>query len=473
MHVRLRPSRAAHPAACPSGWTVDASALECAILRAFHTHGRSQRTLCMSLEAPLAPAERLLTLPGHEIRVLWSPTPDEDHVGVGAAHVLIATGEARFAIIRNAASQAFEDLAVIALEGDPAPDPQFVGGFSFQPARADDALWQSFGDARFALPRIAYTRHAERAWLTLTAGAQELSSHAGRARLAWEAAEACKVLHRPRAGAAPDSGELSRIETAGDVWSELVTGIRHEIASSRLEKAVAVQCTVVRGTCLPPAALVLERLRTAAPDCVRFALSVRDRTFLGASPERIVKRVGKRVWTEAVAGSISRDDPSDGESLLASEKDGIEHAIVAREIRAVLEPLCATLSAHGPELLRLPHLAHLRTRFEGALEEPLHVLDLVARLHPTPAVGGAPQAAALAWIAAHEHVERGLYAGPFGAFDRAGNGEFIVAIRSGLLAASEAHLFAGAGIVAGSEAQGELRETRWKLRGLLAALGVA
>ena len=101
------------------------------------------------------------------------------------------------------------------------------------------------------------------------------------------------------------------------------------------------------------------------------------------------------------------------------------------------------------------------------------MLDLVARLHPTPAVGGAPQAAALAWIAAHEHVERGLYAGPFGAFDRAGNGEFIVAIRSGLLAASEAHLFAGAGIVAGSEAQGELRETRWKLRGLLAALGVA
>jgi isochorismate synthase len=230
---------------------------------------------------------------------------------------------------------------------------------------------------------------------------------------------------------------------------------------------------VIRATCLPPAALVLERLRTEAPDCARFALSVGNRTFLGASPERIVKRNGMRVWTEAVAGSARGNDPTRGESLLRSDKDRAEHAIVAREIRAVLEPLYETLSAEGPELHRLRHVAHLRTRFEGVLKEPLHVLDLVARLHPTPAVGGAPRAAALAWIAANEHIERGMYAGPFGAFDRAGNGEFVVAIRSGLLGASDAHLFAGAGIIEGSEVSSELSETRWKLHGLLSAIGAA
>ena len=145
---------------------------------------------------------------------------------------------------------------------------------------------------------------------------------------------------------------------------------------------------------------------------------------------------------------------------------------MVREIRALLEPLCATLRADPTQVHLLRHVAHLRTRFEGILAKPHHVLDLVARLHPTPALGGAPRAAALAWLAAHEHIERGLYAGPFGAFDRAGNGEFAVAIRSGLFAAGEAQLFAGAGIIEGSAACSELCETRWKLRSLLSAIGI-
>jgi isochorismate synthase EntC len=122
---------------------------------------------------------------------------------------------------------------------------------------------------------------------------------------------------------------------------------------------------------------------------------------------------------------------------------------------------------------RLRHVAHLRTRFRGILKERTHILELVAHLHPTPAVGGSPRAAALAWLEEHEQLDRGFYAGPFGAFDAAGNGEFVVAIRSALLTGAEAHLFAGAGIVEGSEAASELAETRLKLRSLLAAFGVS
>lgn len=427
----------------------------------------------MSFEAPLAPAERLLRLSGYESRILWSPTPDNEHSGVGAAHILTGSGDTRFAQIRDAAARAFQDLASMELDGDPAPEPEVFGGFAFQPARVDSALWRGFGDAQFVLPRIAYTRRAQRAWLSLTASARELSSIAGRARLAWEAAAALRTLRREVSAAPPGLGELVLIDSGDGAWSELVTGICAEISLGRMEKVVAAQCTVVRATCLPPAALVLERLRTEAPDCTRFALSAGNRTFLGGSPERIVKRSGLRVWTEAVAGSARGDDPARGESLLQSEKDRVEHGIVAREIRAVLEPLCETLTGAGPELHRLRHIAHLRTRFEGVLNEPRHVLELVARLHPTPAVGGAPRGAALAWIAAHEPIDRGMYAGPFGAFDRAGNGEFVVAIRSGLLGAAEAHLFAGAGIIDGSVVLSELCETRWKMRSLLSALGGA
>jgi salicylate biosynthesis isochorismate synthase len=169
---------------------------------------------------------------------------------------------------------------------------------------------------------------------------------------------------------------------------------------------------------------------------------------------------------------VQGDDATHGESLFLSPKDRAEHAIVAHEIRALLAPLFDSLIIDGPHLHRLRYVSHLRTRFEGILKKREHVLDLVARLHPTSAVGGAPRIAALAWLAEHEHTERGFYAGPFGTFDREGNGEFVVAIRSGLLGPEEAHLFAGAGIVEGSKVESELCETRWKLQGLMTAMGV-
>jgi isochorismate synthase len=491
MHVRLHAARTSRPInrlrrpaadtrrperTVAPGWSSGAALrarLERDIDHVFRVHGPSKRTLCMSLQIAPVPAERLLTLPGYEHRVLWAPTPADEHSGVGAAHILTGTGEPRFAQIRDAAARAFQELATVELAGHPAPEPQMFGGCAFQPAGVDSALWHGFGDALFVLPRIAYTRRAERAWLTLTASTRELSTVAGRSRLAREADQAVRALRREVSDAPQAPGDRMLIDPAAGDWSALVAGIRGEIASGRLEKAVAARCTVVRGQGLPSAALVLERLRTEAPDCTRFALSLGHRTFLGASPERIAKLCGMRVWTEAVAGSVPGRDPAHGESRRFSPKDHVEHAIVVREIRAALAPLYETLGTDGPELHRLRHVAHLRTRFEGILKRPMHVLDLVARLHPTPAVGGAPQAAALAWIAAHEGIERGLYAGPFGAFDRGGDGEFVVAIRSGLLAADEAHLFAGAGIIEGSETSSELRETRWKLRGLLSAIGIA
>jgi isochorismate synthase len=446
-------------------------ALEQAIAAAFEACGTTHRTLCMSIGAPLACAARLFALSGYAYKVLWSASPENECSGVGAAHVLVGHGEDRFARIREQAERVFQDLATTALHGDRAPDANFIGGFAFQPARAESALWRGFEDAQFVLPRIAYTRRAQRAWLSLTASVRELSSAAGRSRLAGEAAEALRALRGESSAAFPEPGMMQRIDPDEGAWSALVGGIRREIDAGNLEKAVAAQRTIVRGPRMVSAALVLERLRAQSSDCACFALSVGNRTFLGASPERIVKLCGTSLWTEAVAGSIPSGDSAQGQSLLQSAKDRREHGIVAREIGALLGPLCETLSDSGLELHRLPHLTHLRTRFQGVLRQPRHVLDVVERLHPTPAVGGAPRDAALAWLADHERLDRGLYAGPFGAFDRTGDGEFVAAIRSGILAAKEAHLFAGAGIVEGSNVENELCETRWKLRSLLAALG--
>jgi isochorismate synthase len=455
---------------CPHD-TRPAVRLERLIARALHTCGGSARTLWMTLDAPLVPAERLLALTGYQNRVLWSPSPADEYAGVGAVAVLAATGEGRFEQIRDAAARVFAGLTSVALDGTAAPPPRLLGAFAFQPASVASPIWGGFGDARFVLPRIAYLRRAERAWLALSAGVAELASAAGRARLAAEAELARKTLHSELGASSPGLSEASLGDESGD-WSSLVGGIRGEIHAGRLDKAVAARRIVLRGGRLPPAALVLERLRAEAPGCTRFALAVGRRTFLGASPECLVKSQRLRVCADALAGSMRGDDPARSAALLRNQKERAEHAIVARAIAATLAPLCESLSAAGPALHRLRHITHLRTRFDGMLNRPRHVLDLVGRLHPTPAVGGTPRRAALAWLAAHEDADRGLYSGPFGAFDRSGNGEFVVAIRSALLSAGEAHLFAGAGIVAGSEVDSELSETRWKLRGLLAALGV-
>jgi isochorismate synthase len=454
------------------------SAIERLIERALGGQRSSKEMLSMSLAAPLTCAERLLLLRGFRLGLLWSPSADAEYSGIGAARTLCSSGESRFVAIREAATRLFRDLDVISLDGSPAPAPRLVGGFAFSSRLPRTTLWQGFGAALFVLPRIAYTRRAGRAWLTLTASERELASAAGRSHLALEARQALELLTTAVGPVALEPDAIShqdgsvRIEESVDDWSALVGGICAEIAAGRLEKAVAARRVAVRAARLPHAALVLERLRLEAPACTRFALRVGAQTFLGASPECLVRRAGQHVATEAVAGSIPRNARNPRDTLLRSAKDCAEHAIVVREIRGALAPHCARVSSDAAMPLRLRHLLHLRTRIVGILKEPRHVLDLVAALHPTPAVGGTPRAAALAWLDDHEHADRGFYGGPFGAFDSAGDGHFIVAIRSGLLDVDAAHLFAGAGVVAGSRASSEWTETRWKLRGLMAAIGV-
>jgi isochorismate synthase len=453
------------------------STIERLIERALRSRRESFAMLSMTLAAPLACAERLLLLRQFRTGFLWSTSDDEEHSGVGAARTLSGRGKSRFHAIREGAGRFFRDLDVIALDGLPAPSPRLVGGFAFDPAPPRPTIWQGFGAALFVMPRIAYTRRAAQAWLTLTASKREFASAAGRRRLALDARHALEVLSSP-SGPLPPCEATTHKRVAGHVeesvmdWSALVGGICAEIAAGRLEKAVAARRVTVRSASLPHASVVLERLRLEAPACTRFALRVGARTFLGASPENLVRRAGLHVVTEAVAGSMSRLAHNAAETLLGSNKDCAEHAIVVREIRAALAPLCAGISNGAPSTLGLRHVLHLRTRIIAMLKGPHHVLDLVAALHPTPAVGGTPRRTALAWLDDHEHADRGFYGGPFGAFDSAGDGHFIVAIRSGLLDAGAAHLFAGAGIVAGSESQTEWTETGWKLRSLMAAIGV-
>jgi isochorismate synthase EntC len=187
---------------------------------------------------------------------------------------------------------------------------------------------------------------------------------------------------------------------------------------------------------------------------------------------------GSRVETAAVAGTAARgrnpeEDRRLADALRESKKEQAEHEVVLRSVREALDGLCELSGPEGPELLRLEGLQHLHTPLAGSLRRSArgaHVLELAGRLHPSPAVGGAPLAPALSWIERHEGMDRGWYAGPVGFVDATGGGELHVALRSALVQGGEARLYAGAGIVAGSAPEAELRETRLKLRAVLAPL---
>jgi isochorismate synthase EntC len=153
-------------------------------------------------------------------------------------------------------------------------------------------------------------------------------------------------------------------------------------------------------------------------------------------------------------------------------KDLHEHALVVEEIRRRLAPRCQSLAVGArPSVRRWKDLAHLRTPVRGRLKTNDHLLALALRLHPTPAVGGLPTGEAVDWIHRHEPTARGWYAGFFGWFDAAGDGELAVSIRSGLVHDRWAWIFAGAGIVPESNAADEYRETALKQRPFLRGLG--
>ncbi|HET9929222.1 MAG TPA: isochorismate synthase [Polyangiaceae bacterium] len=430
---------------------------------------RGERFVSVEVPAPNSDAERLLDLDGASEARFWAEPTGYQFAGLGAVRVLTGAGPSRFREVSVAAQSLFSELGPIASR------IRLFGGFAFQPGRAKSPEWRSFGEGRFVLPRIGFERRADGARLSLLFEAAELTDTSLVERTLALAESALEVLSSP---VLPESAALEHAaleEREDSQFLELVDSVGAAITRGEFEKIVLARRVALALPRPLSASRVERRLAEIAPECLRFAFRVGSATFLGATPERLVSKVGRAFETEAVAGTVPISEVPAGR-LMESTKNRAEQAIVVRELLRAFEPIAAALDhTPTPEIHRLRHIAHLRTKIRGQLREPLHVLDLVERLHPTPAVGGAPTAAALAWIAENEPDERGWYAGPIGWIDGAGDGAFAVALRSGLLERDRerATLYAGAGIVQGSDAQSELAETRWKLKPLLGAFGVA
>ena len=269
----------------------------------------------------------------------------------------------------------------------------------------------------------------------------------------------------------PDAFTLTPSLSHAD-WCDLVSDATDAIDGDAFAKVVLARAVEVEANRPIVVADVVRRLHNLYPSCTTFSVE----GFVGASPELLIARNGDAVTSYPLAGTTARvgdpdADKAAAEALLASDKDRVEHRLTVDDVAASLAAYCSALDVpDGPGVVALRNVTHLGTRIAGTLSGSRSVLDLVAALHPTAAVGGLPSKAALTWLAKHERLDRGRYAGPVGWIDASGDGEWWVGIRCAEIDDTHAVLRAGCGIVSGSEPPAELMESQLKLQALLAAL---
>lgn len=434
------------------------------------------RLISVSLPAPaVSPLAFLRQGRGRE-RVYWAdPLTRVTWVGRGVAADLTAWGDGRFQSIEAQARRLFAD----AYSDAPHPDaaPRLFGGFAFRDDFIPDNTWAGYPAAQFVLPHFQLSRSPAGSWLTVNvlasadedaaATAEQLRAVLADVLADWDPTEPAE-----RTNSLIDV----RYPLSRAAWDALIRNATAAIQAGELEKVVLSRVCELRFSDNVEADRVLDYLDAVYASCYRFLFEPQPwNAFLGATPELLAQVAGDRLTTMAMAGSARRgrsvaDDLQIGNELLYSDKNRREHQIVVDAIAERLAPLTTDLTwPETPHLRKLHNIQHLCTPMTGALRRPTSVLEPVALLHPTPALGGAPRAQALAYIGRVEEAPRGWYAAPVGVLDAQMQGTFAVAIRSAVTQYRRVWLHAGCGIVAGSDPQAEWEETALKFRPMLDA----
>ena len=393
---------------------------------------------------------------------------------LGSVREVVSRGPDRFQQVAGDCAEIIRDAAARIPPGLPAgAGAVWTGGFAFDPHGGKDPQWASLPPALMVLPELSLLLSGGSCWLTLNAliASEE------------EADQARAVLRRRLEGLreaslgpldpAPAGGSQITAPRPPGHYEQAVAAAVERIQAGDLEKVVLAREVTVAASAAHETAPILGALRELFPSCFCFCVGTPEAAFLGASPELLIRRRGAVAATVALAGSTRRSaDPAVddhlGEQMLHSDKVREEHGIVARRIARALRPHSVWVEAgEEPTVVRVANIQHLATPIQAQLADSRSAIELAGLLHPTPAVGGEPREAAVPLIERLEGLDRGWYAGPVGWMDAAEDGEFCVALRSGLLRDRTAHLYAGCGIVAGSEPAAELAEAEIKLEALL------
>lgn len=415
--------------------------------------------------------------------VYWRSRDGWEYAGLGAAHVIAGQGLGAMREVAERASEFVRERMVF--EASPqARKPRFFGGFSFDPENPERGVWPEggFGDAVMVMPEAVYARRGTQSYIFF---AFEVTPRSTPESLVDRLALLNEIYWHgfdcPSRGTPVDlSSAVS--DSDRDRWLSHTRTILDKFRSHDLEKVVLARShelvmTSDTSNSLNPWPLVAA-LRDFDPACYQFGFQLSDRyAFVGASPEQLFRLIGRRLESEAVAGTIARGtgesaDRELAERLLASAKDQLEHRHVVDAVHDGLSRLSVsgTNSAVAKlDIARLRTLQHLRAVMSVDVRAEVTVGDVLSTLHPTPAVAGVPRARACETIRLHEEDARGWYGGPVG-WISADASEFAVGIRSALMSHDSVRLFAGAGLVPGSVPEDEWREIEDKLQAFRSAV---
>lgn len=459
-------------------------------------HGRAKLvSISIAVDAldPLAVLESIFE-PGELHFYAEHPSLDTAIAGAEAVVMTEASGPGRFAAVQRFIDDTLADTIAVGDVNAAFGGPHFFAAFSFHDevepgepfpaARVFVPRWQvaRAGGRTTAVANLAVAPDADVAALT----ERVWRAHAKFRNFDYRAAPfeesgtgvppvdlaAGNAEHGRDARATPSA----TIRESGDFRATVESAIER-INAGEFRKIVLARAKVLTAPRPLHPLEMLNGLRQRFADCYSFSIANgRGQSFIGATPERLARVSRGLLETEALAGSAPRgsrasEDAQEGAALMRSEKDRYEQKLVIDSICRRLAPLGLTLDFPGePVLRKLANVQHLRTPLSAVLPESVRLLDVLARLHPTPAVGGSPREAAVARIRELEGFPRGLYAGALGWLNARGGGEFFVGLRSALVEGSTATMFAGAGIVAGSSPEKELAETELKFRAMHEAL---
>ena len=356
-----------------------------------------------------------------------------------------------------------------------ATGPLLFGGFSFDYETNSARLWNQFGDNLFYIPSFMLSIVEGKAYLTTNLLCSPEDSETLFIDMINE--REAFLVESLSAHEAPANTFIEQKEVRPEEWKQTVAQAVEELKTTDLDKIVLARELRLVFERSIDSGNVLEKLMSEQPLSYIFSLEAGSDCFVGATPERLIKKQGHEVFSTCLAGSMARgkteeEDARLGDELLHDEKNRQEHQYVVSMISDAFERVCDKVFVpQEPELMKNRHIQHLFTPVQGICKDDATIFEFVENLHPTPAMGGLPKEKAVCRIREIEGLERGFYAGPLGWVDTYGNGEFAVGIRSALLQDNEASLFAGCGVVEDSTPESEYKETGIKFNPMLSALG--